>query len=117
MPKNNDKERFAKVFKILEANKEIDFVKRIFDAENAPAIVNKDGSLSTHRMATAEADGVHYVFPTIMRDDFGELQQLEIVDAFKVAINRGEAIGFETAKEADWFERNWKVVWGHPARK
>jgi hypothetical protein len=68
-------------------------------------------------MATAEADGVHYVYPTILRDEFGTLRQLEGAEAFRAAVKSGEAIGFRTAKEADWFERNWKVVWGHPPRR
>ncbi len=112
----DDKERFSKVFQLLEANQNKDFVQRILDPENSPVIDNGDGSLSTHRMATAESDGVHYVYPTILRDDQGELQRLEGNEAFQAAIKKGEAIGFETAKEADWFERNWKVVWGHAPR-
>jgi len=116
MPKS-DPGRFSKVFDILEQNQAKDFVKRIMEPERSPSILNEDNSVSTHRMATAEADGVHYVYPTILRDEQGILRQRDGSDAFKAAIESGEAIGFKTAKEADWFERNWKVVWGHPPRK
>jgi len=112
----DEKERFAKVFELLQANQHRDFVRRILEPEKSDALVNSDGSYSTHRMATAEADGVHYVYPTIIRDEFGTLRQLEGSEAFRTALKLGDAIGFKTAKEADWFERNWKVVWGHSPR-
>jgi hypothetical protein len=113
-----DAERFSKVFDILQANQSKDFVQRIIDPQKKlEAIINPDGSYSTHRMATAEAEGVHYVFPTVLRDDLGNLRDYGKEDSFREAIKRGEAIGFKTAKEADWFERNWKVVWGHKPRK
>lgn len=117
MPQQSDNKSFSKVFEMLQANQEKDFVKRILEPEKADAIVNEDGSFSTHLMATGEADGVHYVFPTVIKDELGTLQKYEPKEAFNVAIKQGEAIGFKTAKEAEWFERNWKVVWGHPARK
>lgn len=118
---SGENERFAKVFDLLEKNADKDFVKRILDPQNSDAIINEDGSQSTHRMGIAEADGVHYVFPTIIKDDFGTLKDFtdpkDKWAPFREALRRNEAIGFKTAKEAEWFERNWKVVWGHPARK
>jgi hypothetical protein len=117
MPQQSDNKRFAKVFEILQANKKRDFVQRILDPQNADAIVNQDGSFSTHLMATAEADGVHYVYPTVIKNELGNLQRYEGAEAFRTAIRQGDAIGFKTAEEADWFERNWKVVWGHEPRK
>lgn len=117
----DEKERFRKVFDILQDNQAKDFVRRILDPENSPAIINADGTPSTHEMATAEAEGVHYVFPTIMRDEQGLLRRFHDENdkfaSFNEALRRGEAIGFKTAEEAEWFERNWKVVWGEPARK
>ena len=111
-----DKRRYAKVFGILQQNNQRDFIQRILDPQNADALVNEDGSLSTHRMATAEAEGTHYVYPMVLKDDFGKLIRFDDPkEAFRHAIKRGDAVGFKTAKEADWFERNWKVVWGHHA--
>ena len=102
---------FLKVFSILQKNESKNFVQRILYPEKADSLVNEDGSYSSHRMATAEADGVHYVYPTILRDDDGFLQQREGADAFNAAIRSGEAIGFKTHKEAEWFEKNWKLMW------
>ena len=102
---------FDKVFKILEKNESKDFVQRIFSPELSDSIVNEDGSASTHRMATAEQDGVHYVYPTIQKNDNGYLQEYEGWDAFDRAMIKNEAIGFKTKKEAEWFERHWKLIW------
>ena len=102
---------FDKVFKILDKNKSKNFVQRIFNPEKSPSIINSDGSASTHRMATAEADGVHYVYPTILMHEDGYLREYGDADSFKEAASRGEAIGFKTAKEAEWFEKHWKLAW------
>ena len=106
-----DQSNFDKVFSILEANESKDFVQRIFSPEKSPSIKNEDGTSSTHRMATAEADGVHYVYPTILRGKDGYLTRREGMDAFDQARVKGEAIAFKTKKEAVWFEKNWKLMW------
>lgn len=104
-----------KVQRVLRANMDKDFVQRISDNKTAPAIINPDGSESTHEMATAEAEGMHYVYPTIMRDERGILKRYhdpaDKFAAFREATKRGEAIGFKTQKEAEWFEKNWKRTW------
>jgi len=55
-----------------------EFVDRINNPEKYPFIRNKDGSISTHRMA-AEVDerGNWMVFPTIVMLPSGELYQFE----------------------------------------
>ena len=100
-----------KVFEILEANSDKNFVERIFSPEKSPSIINEDGSASTHRMATSEAEGVHYVYPTIIMHEDGYLRENSEDTAFDEAVSRGEAIGFKTAKEAEWFEKHWKLMW------
>jgi hypothetical protein len=121
MPNDKEVERFNKVFNKLLEHEEKDFVKRIVNVENAPMLYldGPEGKPSTHKMAVAESEGTHYVYPTILRDDFGDLKEYDGEDEFgalHLALEKGEAIGFDTHKEADWFERNWKAVWGHPPR-
>ena len=108
-------EQREKIQKILEANKDKDFVKRIIDwddGEEQPSIDMGKGMRGTHMMATAEADGVHYAYATIQRDAEGNLEQLDPQLAFERAMAQGEVIGFKTEEEADDFARNYKVVWG-----
>ena len=95
---------------ILQANKDKSFVKRIFERSKYPTIKNNDGTFSTHKMAWGEADGKYYVFPTILFDGKG-LQQFEPQDAFKQTMKTNNFIEFKTSKEADWFSKNYKLIW------
>lgn len=55
-----------------------EFIDRINNPEKYPVIKNKDGSVSTHRMA-AEVDenGNWFVFPTIVMLPSGELYEFK----------------------------------------
>jgi len=55
-----------------------EFIDRINNPEKYPVIKNKDGSISTHRMA-AEVDesGNWFVFPTIVMLPSGELYEFK----------------------------------------
>ena len=104
---------FQKVFKILEQNEDKNFVKRIFSPEKYPSIPDSDNRPMTHKMATAEADGKYYVYPTVVQKKDGFLYDLGAEDwtAFDYARANNEAISFDTKKEAEWFEKNWKLMW------
>ena len=49
-----------------------DMVARMHDV-NAPYLLDEDGNKMTHRMASGEG----YVFPTIQRNDNGDLENYE----------------------------------------
>jgi len=130
MPRAPSKSRFSKVFEILQANQEKDFVRRIADPENSPFLdagLDKEGNrqYKSHKMALevgealGEEPGKWYVFPTVQRDDFGEglVDYKDWQTAWPKAKEKDDFIKFDSHKKADWFERNWKVVWGHPPRK
>jgi len=104
-------EQREKIQKILEANKSKDFVKRILDPDNSPTIDMGKGMKGSHMMATAEADGVHYAYATIQRDEDGNLVRLDPNVAFQKAMAQDEVIAFDSAEEADEFARNYKTVW------
>lgn len=59
-------------------SKSPEFIDRINNPEKYPYIENKDGSISTHRMA-AEVDekGNWFVFPTIVMLPSGELKEFK----------------------------------------
>ena len=100
-----------KILAILDKNKDKDFVRRILDPKGSPSIDLGKGFTGTHLMATAEADGKHYAYPTIQRDFEGNLVRLEPNEAFTQAKERGELIEFSSAEEALWFSKNYKSVW------
>ncbi len=63
-----------------------------------PVLNNADGSFSTERTITVEADGRHYVIPTIVGGK--ERGEDEAIDLWKKGSNREVGV-FPTAEEAD----------------
>ena len=113
-----------KVYSILAANEDKDFVTRILEPEKAPSIKNDDGTYSSHKMAVevgnalGEKNDKWYVFPTIIRQDDGSLKDFaKWQKAWPEAKKRGDYIEFDSFSEADWFEKNWKRMWGHAPRE
>ena len=77
------------------------FVKRL-NTPNYPAIQNKDGSVSTHRMA-AEVDekGDWYVFPTIVQRQDGTLTQFnDNREAYNWNKQRGNVLRMNNKEDA-----------------
>ena len=79
---------------------------------------NPDGSVSTVKMMSFEADGKFYAAPTLFPKDPNEYgadpiwwQELEGDEAIDLAFERGEVYEFETAEEAEAFaDGSWKDV-------
>ena len=77
------------------------FVKRLY-THNYPTIKNKDGSVSTHRMA-AEVDekGDWYVFPMIVQQQDGTLTQFnDSRKAFNWNKQRGNVLKMNNKQDA-----------------
>jgi len=110
MPHYTDKQR--KGFSdALNKNKTKNFVRRILDPNIYPRIDNKDGTISTHRMASGESDGRYFAYPTIIQDSHGQLQQLKDKEAFNYARQTGESIEFDSDIDAKAFaEGGYKTV-------
>lgn len=71
-------------------------------------ILNDDGSISTHKMASSEVDGKQIAYPTIVNIN-GKLKELSGEEAFNYAMKTGEFKEFKTAKEAqDYAEGGYK---------
>ena len=109
------KDEYAEIMKILNANADKPFVKRIIgDQTKQPRLDLKDGNYATHRMAWGEADtpsGRKYVvYPTVMTGKDGKL-----VDhgdkAFSHAVKTNNVIEFDDPKKAEWFSKSYKEAW------
>ena len=62
---------------LSQRNKNLNWVDRGLNPDNYGKIDNKDGSFSTHRLAYSTGDhGEAYVYPTIIQNDKGELEEL-----------------------------------------
>jgi hypothetical protein len=86
----------------LLKNSQMNFVQRAMQGKNQPSIQQPNGMRATHKMAWAEADGRFWVYPTVVMTHNG-LIELSPDAAWKLAIQRREAIPFDTAEEAQAF--------------
>lgn len=102
---------FDRALSILMRNQDKNFVQRVLNPYIFPQINNPDGTYSTHKMAWSTVDGKPVVYPTIIQNDSGALQELAPKDALDYAMKSGQYIRFNTPDEADWFSQNYKKVW------
>lgn len=106
----------AYIGQILNQNADKNFVQRILkpDAEMNPLLDEYagPGTSGTHLMASAEVNGKNIVYPHIVQMPDGNLKQLSPNEAIDYAIKNGQYIQFNTPKEAEWFGKNYKRVWG-----
>jgi hypothetical protein len=94
---------------VLLQHNNLNFVDRILNSQDYPVIENEDGTVSTHRMASATIGGQPIVYPTIVERD-GGLVQLNDDDAVQYAVDTGEFIPFENPEDAAEFaEGMYKV--------
>lgn len=103
---NND---YAEVVKVLLGNADKNFVQRIIQPQSFPVMRLPDGNVATHQMEWTEKDGKYFVYPRILFEggklkDYGD-------KAFDVAAKRGDVIEFASPEKADWFSKNYKIVW------
>ena len=102
---------FTRIQKILNKNKDKEFVQRILSPDTSPFLDNEDGSYSTHSMAYGEADGKFFVYPTVVKGEEGNLTRLKGREAWEHAMGTGETIEFDNEKDAEWFSKNYKKYW------
>jgi hypothetical protein len=79
------------------------FVDRYMRPSQYPTLPNSDGSVSTHRMTSAEVDGKYIAYPTIVQIPTGELQELGDDEAFEYAMKHREYMEFPTDNQAREF--------------
>ena len=97
-----------------------DIIRKSFRAKNmrSKALVNPDGTLSTHLFTQYEEDGKFYVVPTLFPKDPNNVTsrredwfKFNLDDSVAEAKSRGEVFEFNTEKEAqDFAEGLWKNV-------
>lgn len=84
----------------------LNWVQRGLKPDKYPSIQNEDGTVSTHRLAYAEADGKYHVYPTIIQDEKGALIQLDDKQAMEYAFKTKTTIPFKSKAEAEYYSRN-----------
>lgn len=109
MQKGGNIKFMSSIQTILDANKDVPFVQRMYDpVETIPALKGK-GQYATHEMAWGEADGKYVVFPTIFPGPDGKLMRPK--DPFQYAVDNGETITLDSKRDAKNFAAGaWKKV-------
>lgn len=91
---------------ILQANKDVPFVKRILQGDEGPVRINKEGKEESHLMAWGETDGKYFVYPTLTYKD-GKWDEPK--DPGKTALEEGNYIVLDSKEEAIKFAGgSWK---------
>lgn len=101
-----------KVSTILESNADKNFVQRILKPDVSPTLDLGPGEYGTHMMSSAEVDDKNIVFPEIVQMPDGNLKRLSPSEAVGHALRTKEFIEFPSRREAEWFAKNYKRVWG-----
>jgi hypothetical protein len=92
-----------KVDRILNENKDLNWVKRLYES-NAPSItLPGESKPSTHFMESADGK----VYPTVVQMSDGSLQYLGD-DAYDYAVQTGEYIQFKNDRQARRFGKDYK---------
>lgn len=101
-----DNPTYAAMSKVVtQRNANLPWVKRYLEG-NKPVINNKDGTRSSHLLATFGGDnGKEYVAPTIIEKD-GKLIELSPDDAWEHAKKNKTLMGFKDKRFADYYSRN-----------
>lgn len=90
---------------------EKDMVARMRDV-NAPYLLDEEGNKMTHMMASGDG----YVFPTIQRNDNGDLEDYGNTEDWGAqrAIDIGDTLQFKLPTLADYFSKNYKTHLDNP---
>lgn len=99
---------FEAMSKVLsQRNKHLNWVDRGLNPDKYPKINNQDGTFSTHRLAYSTGDnGEAYVYPTIIQNDKGELEQLDDNAAWEYARETKTAMRIPNVKLAEYYSQN-----------
>lgn len=92
------KDKRAFVDSTLNANKNLDFVKRLYDQGKGSIQIPGEPGRSTHFMANDR----NRIYPTVVNKD-SRLQHLEGDAAWDYANDSKEYIDFKTPEQAAWF--------------
>lgn len=99
------------VMRILQANADKTFVKRILFPDKFPKLDLGDGNYASHKMSWSEVNGKYHVFPTVLYDG-KQLVQYDPDTALKLALKSGNTIPMDTPAGADWLSQKYKLAMG-----
>jgi len=87
------------------------FVQRILKPHSYEWLDLGEGEKGTHMMSYKTGEKGAFVYPEIIQGADGKLIRLGRDEAWAYALKTGEYIRFDSAEEADWFGKNYKLAW------
>jgi len=104
----------AKRDSILQANKDVPFVKRVLDPslnEGKSIILEGQKEPSSHFMTTSSDDNGHYVHPTVFDTGKDKFEYISNDDfkAFDRAKKDNNTVRFDNIEDAIYFSKNYKT--------
>lgn len=106
-----DNNEYQRLMQILKTNASKSFVQRILRPNEFPTLDLGNGSHATHRMEWGESDGKYVVYPRVLLQEGGKLQDYGD-NAWQHARQSGNFIEFDNPKDAEWFSSRYKGAWG-----
>lgn len=101
---NNNKQAY--VDSVLGANKQLEWVQRLYDT--SPETINIPGEKypTTHYMESGEADGKYYAYPAVQKLEKQKNIEYLGKGAFDYSLRHKTAIPFQSNEQAEWFANN-----------
>ena len=107
MPENSSTQMF------IQPDTKLNFEQRVLAPSKYPVLQNKDGTVSTHRMAWGDSNGKFFAYPTIVQLPDGQLHQLTDEQAWHHAMETKEYREFSTPEDANAYASGgYKNQWG-----
>lgn len=98
---------------IINQNRQKNFVQRLLRPQEFPVLDMGPGQYGSHFMSSGSIDGKVMAYPEIVQlPGTNKLTRLSSKDAIEYALKSGEYIPFKNDKEAEWFGKNYKRLWG-----
>jgi hypothetical protein len=98
---------YESISKVLsQRNKHLNWVDRGLNPDKYPKIENKDGTSSTHKLSYVTGDkGEAYVYPNIIQNEKGELEELDSKAAWEYAKKTKTAMMIPDVKLAEYYSK------------
>jgi len=97
--------------KVLIANQQKNFVRRILNPEAYPVLDLGKGEIATHLMSYTEAGPKRFVVYPRVAPEGDKLKDFGDDGAFKRAMRSKDYIAFDNEQDAKFFSKNYKQYW------
>jgi LysM repeat protein len=92
--------------KLTDANQNLNWVQRGINPENYLYLLDEEGNKMTHKLSYGNDDRGYYVYPNVIQNERGELQDLDPDEAHGWALESGTEMRVPNRRLADYYSKN-----------